>query len=56
LLAVTAHVVPPIAIIEGFEWKRQAAKAIMLTGSKQVPFPDCPVPAYITAFRRIKIE
>jgi hypothetical protein len=53
---VVAHEVLQISISEGFEWRRQAAKAILVTGGKEVPFPDCPVPAYITEFRQITIK
>jgi hypothetical protein len=53
---VVAHAVLEITISEGFEWNRQAAKAILVTGGKEVPFPDCPVPAYIIGFRQITIK
>jgi hypothetical protein len=53
---VKAHVVLVITISEGFEWIRQAAKASLITVDKEVPFPDCPVPAYITRFRQITIK
>jgi hypothetical protein len=53
---VVAHEVGEITISEGFEWERQAAKAILVKDGKEVPFPECPVPAYITEFHQIKIK
>jgi hypothetical protein len=50
---VVAHETPQIRITRKFDCFRQTT--VMITG-KQVPFPDCPVPAYITGFRIISIE
>jgi hypothetical protein len=54
---VMAHETPHIRITKQFDRLRQST-VLWVTDDKlvQEPFPDCPVPAYITGFRIISIE
>jgi hypothetical protein len=40
---------------ERFDWSVPAT-AILLNYGKEVPFPTCPLPHYITGFRKIEIK
>jgi hypothetical protein len=40
---------------ERYDWSVPAT-AFMLKDGKEVPFPTCPLPPYITGFREIKIK
>jgi hypothetical protein len=52
---VAAHEVGPITIVYRHELG-QPPTAILLHESKEVPFPECPPPDYITGFGGIYIK
>jgi hypothetical protein len=47
-------------IVIGYEDESAAAghspTAVLMKDNKKVPFPECPLPSYITGFNRIQIK
>jgi hypothetical protein len=53
---VRAHEVGPITIGYRHENGCPSTAVLLLRGSKEVPFPECPPPDYITGFEAIVIK